>query len=138
MAAGSVTRFVFAGLIGAATGVVLVAVTVVSVYSPEATPWGVMLYGAPYGAGIGATVGFVVWMLTRQAVKVGDRLGSRRSGAFVAAVVAAAGCATLGYFTLEAGVTAVAIWTAVAVAVVAASGSLIESSIRIRGGLYAS
>ena len=52
------TRFVFAGLIGAATGVVLAAVTVVSVYSPEVTPWGVMLYGAPYGAGIGAAEPF--------------------------------------------------------------------------------
>ncbi|THE06092.1 hypothetical protein E1I21_13755 [Microbacterium oleivorans] len=137
MAARSVTRFVFAGLIGAATGVVLAVVTVVSAYASEATPWGLLLYGAPYAAGIGAIAGAVVWILTRQAVRVGDRLGSRRSGAIIAAVVAAAGCATLGYFALEAG-AAVTIRTAAALATVAASGSLVESSVRNREGSSAS
>ncbi|WP_157681068.1 hypothetical protein [Microbacterium sp. LKL04] len=132
MTGGSVRRMAFSGAIGAAAGIGLAATAVASLNAGVETPWGLMIYGGPIGAGIGAVAGVVVWLLTREAHALARRWGARSVWTGAAAVVAAAGCAVLGYITLEAGVPAVAAAGAVTLGLLAAAGSLTESLVRTR------
>jgi len=122
----------FSGAIGAAAGIGLAATAVASLNAGVETPWGLMIYGGPVGAGIGAVAGVVVWLLTREAHALARRWGARTVWTAAAAVVAAAGCAMLGYITLEAGVPAVTIGGSITLGLIAAAGSLAESMARTK------
>ncbi|WP_127054482.1 hypothetical protein [Labedella gwakjiensis] len=115
-------RPVAAALVGACAGILCGAV---AASSPPAS-WGLMLYGAPIGGTIGAAVGLVLWVLMRAMFHWGGRiapaLGWIASSGFAAA--ASAAVVSVALAGLEAN-TVMA--TATAMAVIAASGSVVEN-----------
>ncbi len=134
MTACSVRRFALSGVIGAGAGVGLAATTLATSYATPEVPWGLMIYGGPIGAGIGAVTGVGVWLLARGAHTLAGRRGLRSAWAVAVAVAlaSAAGCATLGCITLQAGVPAVTIGGSITLGLIAAAGSLAESIARTK------